>query len=335
MDDGLMSRPWLPIEPQDDWIRPKLVPDAAAIAQMRFAPRDGSPSHEALSQGASKHEQNSLEIADPAAQITSLAPREQAVKRGLDIRPAIGADDADPRLMGMDDVMHELSGFLGDGNPSNIPPGTLISPVGTTETLGQGLPCASSALSSGLAISTAVACMREPGIQPCDSNGGPSRADGFETLSACSMSDERMAIKTETTFASAQPAGSTPQPSRENQPTAQRAIRRKSRKRNNESELHKKNEAEKKRIKRQADIILLLRDELVLHVDTGVCDPRDVSRNDLLEMSLQQLTKERQSRSAHPSSLNDKHMYNTTAAHRQSQLPTASQEPGPSVQVKN
>ena len=74
-----------------------------------------------------------------------------------------------------------------------------------------------------------------------------------------------------------------------------RAVGRKSRRRSNASELLIKNEAEKKRIEQQADIIALLRDELALHIDACVCDPPSVSRNDLLRMVLHHLTKERES----------------------------------------
>jgi len=56
-----------------------------------------------------------------------------------------------------------------------------------------------------------------------------------------------------------------------------------------------RNEAEKKRIRKESDTIALLRSELALHVDTDLvgadCDPNRMSRQAVLEMTLRQLNK--------------------------------------------
>lgn len=142
--------------------------------------------------------------------------------------------------------------------------------------------------------------------------------DEFEVFSPCSATrpselssgitgNEQTPGQPTSSFQHQDVADSAPVDSQEeNQQIAERVVGRKSRKRtkHNTSELHKKNEAEKKRIKQLADIISLLREELALHNRTGsgVCgNPHSVSRNDLLRMTLQQLIKHRGSGCAVPS----------------------------------
>jgi len=69
--------------------------------------------------------------------------------------------------------------------------------------------------------------------------------------------------------------------------------RNKSKKRSSEAQLQQRNDAEKKRIKKQSDTIALIQDELALHVDLRHVNPHKVSRQELLELTLQQLIKNR------------------------------------------
>ena len=69
--------------------------------------------------------------------------------------------------------------------------------------------------------------------------------------------------------------------------------RNKSKKRSSEAQLQQRNDAEKKRIKKQSDTIALIQDELALHVDLRHVNPHKVSRQELLELTLQQLIKSR------------------------------------------
>ena len=141
-------------------------------------------------------------------------------------------------------------------------------------------------------------------------SGGPSMADESDELCSVMRPSEFSSDTTGTEQPPVQPASSfqhqdvadsAPVVSHQQiKQIAERVVGRKSRKRSSASELHKKNKAEKKRIKKQADIVARLRDELALHVDACVCDPHSISRNDLLRMALHQLTKERESGCALP-----------------------------------
>ena len=130
--------------------------------------------------------------------------------------------------------------------------------------------------------------------QQAGGSSGPSVADEFELFLACSVmppsellssgtnGTEQPPVQPASSFQHQDVAESAPVDSQQEiHQIAERVVGRKSRKRSNpsESELHKKNETEKKRIKQLADIIARLREELALHVDAHACDPHSVSRN--------------------------------------------------------
>ena len=77
----------------------------------------------------------------------------------------------------------------------------------------------------------------------------------------------------------------------------------KTRKKRSSEEQSRRNEAEKKRIRKASDTIDLLRSELVLHsgmIENPDCSPSDMSKQAVLELSLQQLVKLRCHRMACP-----------------------------------
>ena len=353
MDDGLMRRPWLPIEQQDSR-RPKCEPrawDDTHNSEDRFSP-SGSFSHQTLpletflwrrlNDAASEHGNSSLPV-DPSSdcQITSTTSfvaedllvavrEEQDGSQEIGIRSRTDVDEDDPALMDIDDVMIELGTFLTDDHTHlTVSSETHVSALGTsTCDISQIFPRASHVSSDPATTTTSATRASAPCTRPCDTD--IRKDDCFKALSACSVSPEKKEISAQLPPTSTEPAASNHKASSEIKPEAPQQVLqpnppRKSRKRKVEStaaELQKKNEAEKKRIKKHADVVARLRDELALHTDTSLFDPHGISRNDLLERVLEQLIKNRQSYCALPYvvSLNDlhrrtRHMYTNVGPH--------------------
>ena len=354
MDDGLMLRPWLPIEQQDSR-RPKCEPrawDDTHTSEGRFSP-SGPFSHQTLpletflwkrfDDAASEHGNSSLPV-DPTTssdcQITSTSSfaaedllvavrEEQDGSQGIGITSRTDVDVDDPALMDMDDAIIDLGTFLTDDHTHLIVSSeTHMSALGTsTSDMSQILPCAASRVGSYPASTTTTATRASaPCTRPCNTDIG--KDDCFKALSACSVSPEKKEISTQLPPTSVEPTASNHKPSSEIKQSSQLLLQtippRKSRKRkigSTAAELQKKNEAEKKRIKKQADVVARLRDELALHTDRSLFDPHGISRNDLLEKVLEQLIKNRQSYCALPYVVSNdlhrgtRHMYTNVGPH--------------------